>query len=136
MSDLDDIVAAYEEGFNAKREILGPDLCDLIKPSHVDGGTSGDTISKSTPESGIPCFFKPLGSNTQEVIGGEAYTATHEITMPRTEATSLITPEYRIKVLERDDRPEKIFQHPVIREGSFTPMVVVTASLVQQGYQQ
>jgi hypothetical protein len=56
--------------------------------------------------------------------------------MPRTEATSLITPEYRIKVLERDDRPEKIFQHPVIREGSFTPMVVVTASLVQQGYQQ
>jgi hypothetical protein len=77
-----------------------------------------------------------MGHSSQVVVGGEAYLASHRITLPVTEATLAIKPEDRIKVEARGLNPELIFQQPVIIEGSTTVFVNVAATLVQQGYRQ
>lgn len=135
MEVWEELAEAYEEGFNAKREVFGKDVCNLEKPVLTDGGAIGDSIAFSVVAEDIPCFYKALGHRADVVIGGTAYMQTHEITMPRTDETSVVTPEYKITVQARNGKSEKVFERPVIKEGSFSPLAVFTVSEVIQGYQ-
>ena len=121
--------------FNRKRLRLGEDTCDLIKPNFAEGGATGDTVSPTTVATNLRCFYESRSGNSQVVIGGQAYSASHNITIENTSASIAITPDYKLKIHARGANPEKIFEQLVIRDGSFTPLAVVAANLVTQGYQ-
>lgn len=112
------------------------DLCDLIKPTFQDGGTAGDTLTTGVIASNVPVNYRGARPGSQVVVGGEAYIASHELDMPRTVQTLVITPEYKIKVLARGDTAVITFQKPVIVHRGSDVLLTVAAELVQQGFQQ
>lgn len=122
--------------FNRRRARFGEDLCDLLGPTFVDGGATGDSVTTATIALNVPCMYESSGVGSQIVVGGEAYTASHRITMPNTAVTEAITPKYKIKVLARGNTAELIFEDPVIVQKSYKALLTVAANLVQQGFQQ
>lgn len=126
-------IRAFERRWKRK----GEDLCDLIAPVFADGGQSGDTITPTAGATGIKCIYHSRSSNSQLVVGGEAYLASHDLELERTSATVAITPKHKLKVRARGDKSILIFQKSIIVEDeSFSPLVNVAATLVQQGFQQ
>jgi hypothetical protein len=111
------------------------DLCDLKGPTFVNGGASGDSVTIGTIASDIRCMYEATSPNTTVTVGGKTYSVTHRVLMLRTNASELITPEYRIPVHARDGKPEIIFENPVMLDESLSPLVTVLATLVKQGYQ-
>src|SRR5688500_3119439 len=81
----------------AANEILF-DLCDSDGPTLTDGGAAGDHVSFGPVATNINVSYKALGSGKQIVVGGEAYTASHQLRMARTSTTVSITPRHKIKV--------------------------------------
>lgn len=136
MSELGDAIVEVRNELAAEAEGFMPDLCDLIKETFVEGGATGDSKQPSAIATDIPCSFRSLGQNNQLVVGGVTYTATHEIEMPFTDETALITPEYRISLTPGNGDAVKIFQQPVIRDESMSALVVIAATEVRQGFQQ
>lgn len=136
VSELGDAFEELKEELGGAAEEFMSDLCDLTKPTLTDGGGSGDTLTQSTAASNVPCFYKPSGRNSPLVVGGHAYIASHQFTLPATTEVLAITPEYRITVQARGSNPQMIFEQPVIVQNSFMALVKVAATLVQQGFRQ
>ena len=122
--------------FERRWKRLGQDLCNITTQTFQDGGASGDTVTASTVASDVKCIYEPPGNSSQVVVGGKAFAGSHRIVMSRTTVTSAITPEHRIAVQARGDKAEMIFEEPFIISRSLDPMVIVGATLVQQGYQE
>lgn len=120
----------------AKAGKFMPDVCDLWGPTFVDGGASGDSETIGLIASNIPIDYKGSSANSQVVIGGEAYTASHGLKMPRTAVTVLITPKHLIKVQPRGDTAELVFENPVIVQKDTDVLLTLAATLVQQGFSQ
>lgn len=119
----------------ASNEILF-DVCDIDGPMLVDGGASGDSVSIGSVATNINVSYKGLGTGKTIVVGGEAYTASHQLKMARIATTVAITPRHKIKVRARGNTPLLIFEKPLIDEDSKSPFLVMSAVLVTQGYQQ
>jgi len=136
MSAAADIQRSLEACFDTKRQIFGGDVCDLIGPSFTEGGAAGDSVAMVPLATDVECFIKELApAEQQTVIGGESYTSTHRIEMKRSPVADAISPEYRISVHARDGKGVRIFEKPIAPEESLTPLTVLKASLVRQGYQ-
>lgn len=112
------------------------DVCDIDGPSFIDGGASGDSVDLSPAASGVNITYKGLGGTKQFVVGGETYTASHQLKMVRTIETLAITPRHRITVRARGLTSALVFQNPLIVEDSISPLLKINATLVVQGYQQ
>ena len=114
------------------------DLCDIYAPLFTDGGADGDSVSLNpTPVAmNVNVTIKGFGATRQFVVGGEAYTATHQLKMVRTASTVAITPKYRIVTRARGLTRALTFEDPHITEDSISPLLKINATLVIQGYQQ
>ena len=113
------------------------DLCDIYGPKFTDGGAEGDSLTKDYPvATNVNVTYKGFGANKQFVVGGNAYTASHELKMVRNVKTVAITPEHRITLHPRGLTGALIFENPHIDESSISPLLKVNATLVIQGYQQ
>lgn len=129
-------VAAVRSLIESDPDALGlVDRCELIGPTFVDGGSTGDSVTFGPLESDLECLYEPARQNVQIVVGGDAFIATHRVMMLRTAVSELITPKFRIKVAARADKPEMVFEKPVQIDESLSPLVTVNAVLVKQGYQ-
>jgi len=136
MAELGDAFEELKSELADAAEEFMSDTCSLIKPTFTDGGASGDTLTQATVASNVPCFYKPAGRNSPLVVGGQAYIASHQFTLPATTEVLAITPEYKLTVQARGSNPQMIFEQPVIVQNSFTALVKVAATLVQQGFRQ
>lgn len=135
MEVWEELQEAYEAGFDAKREVFGKDVCDLIGPTFVDGGAEGDSVTLNPVETNVECYVYELSSSqAQSVIGGETYISSHGIDIKRTEARLGITPRYQVKVHAREGQPERVFEKPILPTETFVPIITLKASLVRQGY--
>lgn len=136
---MNELAAAIEEVraelAGAANEILF-DLCDIDGPILVDGGSSGDSVSLGPIATNVNVSYRGLGNGKQFVIGGEAYTASHELKMVRTTTTVAITPRHLVKVQPRGITGQLIFEKPFIIEDSKSPFLKIGATLVKQGFQQ
>lgn len=112
------------------------DLCDIYGPTFTDGGAAGDSVNKVPVATNVNVTYKGFGTSRQFVVGGEAYTASHQLKMVRTAKTVAITPEHRITVKARGRTGQLVFENPHIDEDSISPLLKVHATLVIQGYQQ
>src|SRR5688572_13943901 len=136
---MNEIATAVEE---ARTEIAGaaneilPDLCDIDGPTFVEGGASGDSVTIGSVATNINVQYKGLGYGRQITIGGESYTANHELKMVRTATTGAITPRHKIKVHARGNTPQLIFEKPFPVDDSLSPFLRMYAVLVKQGFQQ
>lgn len=125
-----------EHTFHRRRRWFGEDVCDLIGPVFVDGGSAGDSVTLSAVASGIDCYVEEIsGGKPNFVTGGEAVIASHRIELKESTDTLAITPEYRIRVHARDGQPERVFEKCVKNASSYAPLVVIDATLVKQGFQ-
>jgi hypothetical protein len=132
---MEDFRRVKEANFKLKRQLFGADTCDLIGPVLSDGGSSGDSLTKATLAMNVECFITEVsGADALTVLGGESYTATHRIEMIRTPSTLAITPRYKLRVHARGDEGERYFDNPIRPADSRSRMVVLKATLVQQGY--
>jgi hypothetical protein len=120
----------------AKASKILPDVCNLWGPTFVDGGSSGDSETIAVIASDIPVGYRGSRANSQIVIGGEAYVASHQLQMPLTAVTTQITPKYFIKVQPRGETQELVFEKPVIVHSANDIFLTVAATLVQQGFNQ
>lgn len=111
------------------------DVCNLWGPTFVDGGSASDSETIALIASNIPVEYKGSAGNSQVVIGGNAYVASHQLKMPYTATTATITPKHFIKVQARGDTPELVFEKPVIAHKGLDVLLNVAATLVQQGFQ-
>lgn len=136
MSEIGDVVDEVRTELADASEEFMPDLCNLWGPIFQDGGAGGDTEQFLLLESDVPCKYGPAVHGSRNVVGGEAYQGSHLLTLPRTPETVAITPKYLIKVLERGDTAEQVFEKPSIVPGSMPVFLKVMASLVTQGYQE
>lgn len=135
MSDVGDAIDDVRvEIADAAAEFL-TDTCDLWGPTFVDGGSASDSQTIGSIASGIPVSYKGSAANSQIVIGGEAYAASHQLKMPRTVTTVAITPKHFIKVQPRGDTGELVFEKPVIVQKDTDVFLTIAATLVQQGFQ-
>ena len=79
---MNDIALAIEEArteiAEAANEIL-PDLCDIDGPTFVEGGSSGDHVTIGPVATNINVSYRGLSGGRQIVVGGEGYTASHEL---------------------------------------------------------
>lgn len=136
---MNELAAAIEEARGevalAANEIL-PDRGDIIGPTFTDGGAAGDSVSLGTVASNVNVSYRGLGNGRQFVIGGEAYTASHELKMVRTQTTGLITPRHKFKVYARGKTPELVFENLFPVDDSKSPFLKLNATIVKQGYQQ
>jgi hypothetical protein len=123
--------------FNRKRKRLGEDLCDVKGYPLQDGGTVGDTLGGPVAlASNVPCFYESTGQNSNVVIGGTAYLASHRLQMERTSATGAIKPSDTITVYARNGNAVLIFEEPRLIKESFSPLVTIMATLTDQGHNQ
>lgn len=134
MSELGD--AIDEARAELATEYPFTDSCNLWGPTFVDGGSSSDSETIGLAASNIPISYKGSRANSQLVIGGEAYAASHRLKMPRTVTTVLITPKHLIKVQPRGDTGELVFEKPVIVHKDTDVLLTLAATLVQQGFSQ
>jgi hypothetical protein len=136
---MNELASAIEEVrtelAGAANEILF-DLCDLDGPTFVDGAGAGDSVTIGSIATNLNISYKGFGGSKVMVVGGETYTATHELKMVRTSTTVAITPRYLVKVQARGNTGQLIFQQPFIIEDSMSPFLKIGATLVKQGYQQ
>ena len=136
---MNDIALAIEEArteiAEAANEIL-PDLCDIDGPTFVEGGSSGDHVTIGPVATNINVSYRGLSGGRQIVVGGEGYTASHELKMVRTATTGTITPRHKIKVHARGNTGQLVFERPFPVEDSLSPFLRLSAVLVEQGYQQ
>lgn len=135
----DDLQGAFEEAFDAKREIFGEDLCDLLQTGTTDdgSGTGAKKPSETVVAQNVPCLYEEIsGSTAQIVVNGVSVVATHRIEIKRSSAGLSLTPHDQIKVLARTGKPQLIFEQPVRTEGTFTPTIEFKAILVKEGYRQ
>lgn len=138
---MNELATAIEE---VRTELAGSaneilfDLCDLFGPTFADGGAAGDSVGVgSTPiAQNLNISYKGFGVSKVFVVGGEAYTATHELKMVRTTTTVAITPRHLIKIQARGNTGQLVFEKPFITEDSMSPFLKINATLVVQGYQQ
>jgi hypothetical protein len=112
------------------------DTCDIIGRTFTDGGALGDTVGPTTLAENVPISYKSRGGNSQVVVGGKAYTASHDLTLPWTAITVAITPEHKIKVKPQGLQGELIFQEPIISPSSNDVFITVHATSVRQGFRQ
>jgi hypothetical protein len=112
------------------------DVCTLWGPTFIDGGSASDSETIAQVAANIPISYKGSGANSQVVIGGEAYAASHRLKMPRTSATMAITPKHLIKVQARGDTGELVFENPVVAQRDTDVLLTLAATLVQQGFSQ
>lgn len=120
----------------AKTDKFLTDQCEIWGPTFVDGGASGDSETIALITANVPISYKGSSANSQVVIGGEAYVASHRLKMPRTVTTVAITPKHLIKVQARGDTAELIFEKPAIVQKDTDVLLTVAATLVQQGFSQ
>jgi hypothetical protein len=137
MSKVGDAVNKARTKVAAKSARIFPDTCDLWGPTFIDGGAVGDseTIAPIPLATNIPIGYKGSSANSQVVVGGEAYSASHRLKMPRTSTTLTITPKHLIKVQARGDTSELVFEKPVIVQKDTDVFLTLAATLVQQGFQ-
>lgn len=136
MSEVGDAINEIREELAIASEEFMADVCNLWGPTFVDGGATGDSVTTGLIASNIPVGYKEGGLGGQIVVGGKAYTGSHQLKLPRTTTTVAITPKHWIKVQARGDTSELVFEQPVIIQKGLDPLLTVVASLVQQGFQQ
>lgn len=136
MSEIGDAINEIREELADASEEFMADVCNLWGPTFVDGGSAGDSETTGPIASNIPCGYKEGGPGGQIVVGGQAYAGSHQLKLPRTTATIVITPKHQIKVQARGDTSELVFEQPVIIQKGVDPLLTVVANLVQQGFQQ
>lgn len=137
---MNELAAAIEE---VRTELAGVgneilfDSCDIYAPLFTDGGAEGDSVSLNPVPvaTNVNVTIKGHGVAKTFVVGGEAYTASHELKMVRTTKTVAITPRHRIVARARGLTAALIFEKPFITEDSISPLLKVNATLVMQGYQ-
>lgn len=126
-----------ERAFERRWARAGKDLCDLISPTFVNGGASGDSVDLNPGTANLECIITELSAaGAQTVVGGTAYLSSHGLEMKKTAATLAITPGYKIRAHARDGKAERFFENPVGVEQSFAALVTLKAAFVRQGYQQ
>lgn len=137
---MNELASAIEE---VRTELAGAandilfDLCDIYAPLFTEGGSAGDSVGLNpTPvATNVNVTYKGLGGTKEFVVGGEAYTASHQLKMVRTATTVAITPRHRLALKARGLTPALIFEKPFTVEDSISPLLKVNATLVVQGYQ-
>src|SRR5690349_16167720 len=130
MSRVGDAIDRARTRVASKSSKILTDTCSLWGPTFVDGGSAGDSETIASIASNIPIGYKGSRANSQIVIGGEAYVASHQLTLPRTMTTMLITPKHFLKVQARGDTPELVFEKPVIVHRDQDVFLTLAATLV------
>lgn len=135
MSRVGDAIDKAREKVADKAEKFMPDLCTLIPSAMVAQG-AGHTLGEGTHITGIPCKHEQVSGGGVTFHDGESVvTKTHKLQMPFTSDTVLIDRRYKIKVAERGFNRELIFEQPVIKTDSMSPILHVFAVLTE-GYRQ
>lgn len=131
MSKVSDAIDKAREKVAAKADKFSPRTCSIVKNSLTDGGAAGDTLTPDDGPTGIPYKYKVAGPKAEVVVGGEARSLSHWLTMPHTDDVLAIKPEDRIV---DDADAALVFQEPVVVYDSMSVFVKVAAMMVQQGY--
>lgn len=111
-----------------------PNRCDLVVRITTDGGAAGDVEGSEDMASNLRCMYVPRSPAKQQIIvGGVSYIASHDLYIEKTNDSLAITPNYEVRVRATNEKPELIFEQPVIIEDAYDPFVTVAATLVQHG---
>jgi hypothetical protein len=112
------------------------DLCDVLTVTMVSDGFSGKTLgSPSAVLSDLACMVEELGgAGAQTIIGGETYISSHRIFVKTSPTILGLTPRHQIRVHARGDTPVMIFEQPIVKKETFSPLITIYCTLVQQGF--
>lgn len=140
MAVWDELQEGYEAGFDARREVFGEDVCDLVEPGLTeDAEGTGNTLDNDPDPlaANVACIVKEIsGGAAQVVVDGVTVVATHAIEMKRSPEALALTPHGYIRLHARSPKPQMIFEQPVRAEATFTPLTQFKAILVKEGYRQ
>lgn len=135
MSEIGDAIDEVRSELAADAADLSADVCTLIPPALVTQG-SGHTLGEGEHITGIPCTHEQVGGGGVTFHdGGSVVTKTHRLEMPFTSETVAINRQYKIMVEARGLNPQLIFEQPVIKTDSLSPLLQVFAVLTE-GYRQ
>lgn len=135
MSKVGDAIDKAREKVANKAERFMADVCTLIPAALVEQG-AGHTLGEGTHVTGIPCTHEQVGGGGVTFHDGSSVvTKTHKLELPFTSDTVAINRQYRIMVEARGLNPQLVFEQPVIRTDSLSPLLQVFAVLTE-GYRQ
>lgn len=135
MSDIGDAINEVRTDLATDAADFMADVCSLIPPALVAQG-SGHTLGEGAHVTNIPCNHEQIGGGGVTFHDGESVvTKTDRLELPYTSQTIAITRQHKIKVAARGVNTQLIFEQPVIRVDSLSPLLQVFAVLTE-GYRQ
>lgn len=106
------------------------DKCDLIPAILVDDGAGNSRITEgAATATDVPCNYSILSSFDRVEAAAIASGLTHKLIMGFNDDARAITPQYKIKVIERPPNAEIIFEQPAFLRDSTAGLVEIAASV-------
>lgn len=113
----------------ALAESLCEDTCSVIDVGSTNDGYGGQTESRSTIASDIPCLFESVNEQAIDAAGQRITIISHKIYMQTNATPSEIKPDYEIVIDETDNHPELTFVNPQRLTESYEALATVAAKL-------
>jgi hypothetical protein len=110
-------------------ESLCEDTCSVVDVSSTNDGYGGQTESRTTVASDIPCIFEAVNDQAVDAAGQRISIISHKIYMQTNATPSEIKPDYEIVVDETDNHPEMTFVNPQRMPESYEALATVAAKL-------
>lgn len=128
-----EIVEILVEGAIERAVPFFLDTCNVVNLMSVPDGFGGQTKSRVTVASNVPCLWEASRDLPVTINAGAATSITrHQIIMQVDDAdVRTIGPDYEIVVAARDDTPELTFYDPRVLGGTMESLLTVSAKLRQ-----
>jgi hypothetical protein len=110
-------------------ESLCEDTCSIVDVGSTNDGYGGQTESRTTVASDIPCIFEAVNDQAVDAAGQRISIISHKIYMQTNATPSEIKPDYEIVIDETDNHPEMTFVNPQRMPESYEALATVAAKL-------
>lgn len=110
-------------------EALCGDTCSIVDVSSTNDGYGGQTESRSTVASDIPCIYEALNDQAVDAAGQRITIISHKIYMQTAATPSDISPDYEIIVDANDNHGAMTFVNPQRLPESYEALATVAAKL-------
>ena len=110
-------------------ESLCEDRCSVVDVSSTNDGYGGQTETRTTIASDIPCIFEAVSDQAVDAAGRRITIISHKIYMQTESTPSDISPDYEIVVAANDNHGEMTFLNPQRLPESYEALATVTAKL-------
>lgn len=110
-------------------ESLCEDTCSIVEVSSANDGYGGQTETRATLVSDVPCIYEAVNDQVLDASGQRISIISHKLYLMTDSDTQAIKPHYEIVVDAKGDKDELTFENPQRMSESYEALLTVGAKL-------